>query len=624
MNRVSTKAFVFFYILSFLFFKPNHFIKMSNQENPEVSVEALKGGAFVFTNSDPASTFIPEEFSEEQLMIQAAVRDFGATHVFPNLKRIEKQEEGLSAELFNVAGGLGFLGANIPENYGGLGLDTNTNSVITEEVGTLPSFSVSIAAHTGIGILPIFYFGTEAQKQKYLPALASGEIQAAYCLTEPGSGSDALAARTKAILNPEGTHYSITGQKMWITNSAFASVFIVFAKIDGKAFTGFIVERDSAGLSFGAEEDKLGIKGSSTRQVFFENVQVPVTNILGEIGKGHLIAFNVLNVGRFKLGLMTLGQSKRNSKMAARYANERQQFGVSIGSFGAIKQKLADQAVQIYGLESSVYRISALIQQKVEAFSAEGQPPHLAYLNAAEEYAIECALIKVLGSEVAFNVSDHTVQVHGGNGFSEEYGAARDYRDNRINRIFEGTNEINRILMLNMLLRRVGKGELNAKEAIVKAVKGFTLFEENESVENENNPEKATLMSIKTLFLSLLNEVFEAQAKDANFVKDAQEHMMFLSDIMIDLFAMESIALRVHKLAAQGKDVTYEEKVMEVYFNDGTARIAKNATDFINSLLDEDSASDWLATIALYSQYKLVNVVGNRRYIANQQLAANA
>lgn len=597
---------------------------MSNHVSPELNTEALKGGAFIFAKSEVAHTFIPEELNEEQLMIQAAVRDFGNAHIFSNLKRIEKQEAGVSDELFRVAGELGFLGANIPEQYGGLGLDTNTNSVITEEIGALHSFSVSVAAHTGIGILPIFYFGTEAQKAKYLPPLSNGTMKAAYCLTEPGSGSDALAARTKAILNPEGTHYSITGQKMWITNSAFADIFIVFAKIDGKAFTGFIVERGTPGLSFGAEEDKLGIKGSSTRQVFFENVQVPVANILGEIGKGHLIAFNVLNVGRFKLGFMATGFAKRNALMARKYANERQQFGVSISSFGAIKQKVADQAIQIFASESAAYRASALIQQKVQTFLSEGKPHHLAYLDAAEEYAIECALLKVLGSEVAFNVADHTVQIHGGNGFSEEYGAARDYRDNRINRIFEGTNEINRILMLNMLLRRIGKGELNAQEAIEKAVKGFNLFEENESVESENNPEGAALQSVKTLFLSLLNEVFKAQAKDANFVKDSQELMMFLSDIMIDIFAMESISLRVAKMADMGKDIQVEEKIMEVFFSDATARIAKNATDFITSLLDEDAASNWLATIALYSQYKLVNIVANRRFIANQLLEATA
>ena len=596
---------------------------MSNQLNLDKDTAALKGGAFVYQNSDFNTTFIPEELNEEQLMIRDAVRGFAESHIFPNLKKIEKQENNISSELLREAGELGFLGANIPEAYGGLGLDTNTNSVLTEEIGRMPSFSVSVAAHTGIGILPIFYFGTEEQKLKYLPKLASGESAAAYCLTEPGSGSDALAARTKATLSEDGKHYIINGQKMWITNSAFADVFIVFAKIDGKAFTGFIVERGAEGLSFGAEEDKLGIKGSSTRQVFFENVKVPVENILGEVGKGHLIAFNVLNVGRFKLGMMALGAAKRNTAMAVRYSNERMQFGVPIASFGAIQSKLADQAVQIYATECAHYRTSKLIQQKVESLLEAGKPYHLAYLEAAEEYAIECALLKVLGSETYFNVANHTVQVHGGNGFSEEYGAARDYRDNRINLIFEGTNEINRNLMVGMLFRRAMKGELDMQQAIKVAMKAFLTPSDETSNLPKDNAEKAVVQQVKNLLLTLFGEVASQAMENANFLKDQQELIMYLSDIMIDLFAMESMQLRVEKLQAKGEDVTAQEQLLEVFFNDAVVRVRKNATDFVASLFDADEAAQILRRIQFNVQYKIVNVVAHRRAIAAKLIAAN-
>ncbi len=539
----------------------------------------LGGGEFMYV--DAAQTFVPEQFDEEQQMIRDTVRNFAETRVFPNIKAIEKQQDNIGAKLLEEAGELGLLGANIPEIYGGMALDTNTNSLLTEEIGATMSFSVSVAAHTGIGILPIFYFGTEAQKMKYLPALSSGQMKAAYCLTEPGSGSDALAARSRADLSADGKHYLINGQKMWITNTAFADVFIVFAKIDGDKFTGFIVERGAAGMSFGAEEDKLGIKGSSTRQVFFENVQVPVENILGEIGKGHLIAFNVLNVGRFKLGLMALGAGKRNASMAIRYANERMQFKQPIANFGAIQHKIADQAIMLYTLESACYRASQLIQDKVQSLTAAGSSASAAYLEAAEEYAIECALLKVLGSDAYFAVADHTVQVHGGNGFSEEYGAARDYRDNRINRIFEGTNEINRILMMTMVLRRLPK-EPKAIAALLTPRAAAFAKGTPQSAEGWQN---AVLQSAKATFNALLAECLRAQASGEIELKTEQELAMALSDIMADAFALESSLLRLQKIAALGKTPSSAAAaITQVHAYEVAQRTQKNATEALLAL----------------------------------------
>ena len=338
-----------------------------------VKTDVLLGGEFLIRESRPEDTFVPEELNEEQLMVRQMALDFLKNEIAPNREKIEKREPGLSEQLLVKAGELGLLGAHMPARYGGTELDTNTNTVIAEVLGPCGSFSTSIAAHTGIGMLPILYFGTEAQREKYLPRLISGEMKAAYCLTEPGSGSDALNARTRADLSADGSHYVINGQKMWITNAGFADLFIVFAKIGGEKFTGFIVERNTPGLNLGAEEDKLGIKGSSTRQVFFENAKVPAENVLGEIGKGHLIAFNALNIGRFKLGVMCIGGNKEVVNMAARYANERHQFGQAIGSFGAIQHKLAEMAIRNFAAQSAAYRTSQLMQDKKAAAEEEGR-----------------------------------------------------------------------------------------------------------------------------------------------------------------------------------------------------------------------------------------------------------
>lgn len=581
----------------------------------------LKGGEFIIKESRADDTFIPEEFNEEQKMVHQMVKDF-RKEAGEKVAKLEHQ-----VELMEQAGELGLLKCHIPEAYGGMPFDTNTNTIISEELGAMGGgFATTVAAHTGIGMLPILYFGTEELKLKYLPKLCSGEWKASYCLTEPGSGSDALSAKTRADLTPDGKYYLLNGQKMWITNAGFSNMLIVFAQIDGDKFTGFIVEKDTPGITLGAEEHKLGIKGSSTRQVFFENVKVPAGNVLGQIGKGHLIAFNALNIGRFKLGVMCMGACKRAISISVKYANERQQFKQSISNFGAIKYKLAEQALRTFALESVSYRISDLLQDKKKALMDSGAAYSEAMLEAAEEYAVECAIAKVYGSEVTDYVVDETVQIHGGYGYSEEYPAAAAYRDARINRIYEGTNEINRLLMVSQLLKRSMKGEIDMVGPAWEVQKELSSMPSFESPEGIYGAERKALGDFKKIILMTAGAAVKMQMDGQMNIKEEQEIVMNVADIMIETFAAESLLLRVEKVAGMSdrkhpQDVY--DAMLRVFFNDATSRIQKSATDALASFAEGDLLKTFLMGVKRFTKYLPVNVKNERRKIAAVLIEAN-
>ncbi|MBV6429456.1 MAG: putative acyl-CoA dehydrogenase [Haliscomenobacter sp.] len=587
---------------------------------------ALRGGEFLLRPSQPADVFIPEEISEEQRMIRETVREFVHTEILPNWERIDKQEEGFVPGLIKKLAELGIVGAHMPEAYGGIALDNNTNTFITEEMGASGSFSVSFSAHTGIGMLPILYYGTEAQKQKYLPGLISGELKAAYCLTEPGSGSDALAAKTRADLTPDGQFYVLNGQKMWITNSGFADLFVVFAKIGGEKFTGFIVERNSEGLTFGAEENKLGIKGSSTRQVFFENVHVPAENLLGEIGKGHLIAFNILNVGRFKLGIGVMGGAKKVASLSVQYANERVQFGEPISHFGAIQHKLAEQAIRNFAVESAIYRVSNLLEIKAQEAMHAGASYAEARQLAAEEYAIECAILKVAGSEALDYVVDEMVQIYGGMGYSEEAPAARAYRDARINRIFEGTNEINRMLTVDMLFKRAMKGAIDLVGPAWAVQKELASMPSMEAVTGAYGEEKKALEDFKKIVLMTAGAAAKMQMDGKLNLKEAQEVLMSVADMLIELFVAESLLLRVEKLSSMETPIDQDtyDAILQTYFHDAGFRIQKSSTDALTAFAEGDLLRTFLMGLKRFSKYPPRNVMSLRRKIASALIEANA
>jgi len=582
----------------------------------------FKGGEYIIREQEASSIFIPEQFDEEQKMMADMARDFLATEVHPILDRIDAQEPGLMEKLLEKAGELGLLATSIPEQYEGFGKDFNTSLLLTEIVGAGHSFAVALAAHTGIGTLPILYFGTEEQKKKYLPKLASGEWKASYCLTEPGSGSDALAAKTKAVLSADGSHYILNGQKMWITNAGFADTFIVFAQIDGDKFTGFIVEKGE-GVSLGNEEHKMGIKGSSTRQVFFNDCKVPKENVLGEIGKGHLIAFNILNIGRIKLAAAALGGSTRVSTLSIQYAKERIQFKQPIANFGAIQYKLAEQAIRIYTVQSAMYRAGQGIQDAEEELVKQGKTYEEALLAAAQEYAIECAMLKVAGSETLDYVSDEGVQILGGYGFSADYPMDRSYRDSRINRIFEVTNEINRMLTMDMFLKKAMKGELDlmgpamAVQKELMAIPDFGAEDEGLFAD-----EKKAIKNMKKALLMLAGA---AAQKYMDKLASEQEILMNLADIAIDIYVAESTLLRTEKLISiKGEDaVKGQIDMTKVNVFDAADRINIAGKNAINSMSDGDMQRMMLMGLKRFTKVAPLNTKDARRRIAAQLIEAN-
>lgn len=583
----------------------------------------LNGGEWLIKESDTSNLFIPEDFTEEQKMVRDLGLQFVKTEVMPLLDRINNLEPGLMPSLLKKAGDLGMLGVSVPEEYGGLGKDLITSTIINEAFGAGYSFCVSFTAHTGIGSMPILYFGTEEQRKKYTTKLASGEYLGSYGLTEPNSGSDALSAKTSAKLSSDGKYYLLNGQKIWITNGGFADVYTVFAKVDGDKFTAFIVERGFEGFTQGPEEHKMGIKGSSTVQLYFQDCKVPVANVLGEIGRGHIIAFNTLNTGRYKLCAATLGGSKAAADIAVQYAKTREQFNTAIANFGAIKHKLAEMAIRIWVGDSALYRTGKLIDDKEAELKAQGASFEKAYLGAAEEYAIECAMLKVYGSEVLDYVVDEGVQIHGGNGFSDEYQISKAYRDSRINRIYEGTNEINRMLTVDMILKRAMKGKLNLMGpamAVSKELMSIPDFGNEE--EGPFAIEKKYVANFKKAILLVAGAA--VQKLMMNLEKE-QEVIMNLADMAIDTYNAESALLRVMKLTETYGEpsASYQADMMRTYLYDAADRISKAGKDALNAFAEGDELHMMHIGLKRFTKVQPFNTKDARRRIADKMIAEN-
>ncbi|MBE3588678.1 MAG: acyl-CoA dehydrogenase family protein [Thermoanaerobacteraceae bacterium] len=576
-----------------------------------------KGGAFLLETISPQDVFTPEDFSDEHRMIRDTVADFAANELAPRAEELEHQPEGLMRELLVKAGELGLLSADIPEEYGGSDLGKLASIIITENIVAGGSFALGHGAHTGIGSLPIVFFGNEEQKQRYLPKLATGEYIAAYALTEPNAGSDALSARTKAVLSPDGKHYILNGEKMFITNSGIADVFVTYAKVDGEKFTAFIVDRDTPGFSLGAEEKKMGIKGSSTRSLIFEDAKVPVENLLGEIGKGHVIAFNILNIGRLKLGAGCVGSAKLALELAARYALQREQFGQPIARFGLIQHKLAQMNAKSYAAESVIYRLTGMIEESLADKSGGA-----AVAAAIEEYALECSIAKVLCSEVLDYVVDEMVQIYGGYGYIQDYPAERFYRDSRINRIFEGTNEINRLIIPATLVRRAMKGQLALLPA-ARALAGEILNLRAAAPEEDGKPlaaERSMVAMAKKLFLLVGGQAVE---KYMDKLAQEQEIIGILADLVIQIYAMESAIFRALK-AWEADPPAARTKLLlaQTYVQDAFPLLEKWAKEAMCFLFEGDMLQTQLSIVKRLCKYQPVNLIGLRRQIAARVLEA--
>ena len=596
----------------------------------EANKTSIKGGEFLIKETLSSQIFIPEEFTEEQRMIADTCREFLGKEIWPILDEIDhaKSPELISG-LMDKAGELGLLGTAVPEEYGGFGMNFNTSMLVAEATGAGNSFSVALSAHTGIGTLPILYYGNEAQKSKYLPKLATGEWKAAYCLTEPDSGSDANSGKTKAILTSDGQHYAITGQKMWITNGGFADVFIVFAKIEengqtDKNLSAFIIEKSSGGITMNAPEHKMGIKGSDTRQIFFNDCLVPVENMLSERGNGFKIAVNILNIGRIKLAAAALGGAKRVTQQAIAYANERKQFGTAISQFGAIKHKLAEMATQMFASESASYRVGQNIDDLISTFQEKGMSDAESKLKALEELAIECAIMKVHGSEVLDFVVDEGVQIYGGMGFSADAPMDRAYRDSRINRIFEGTNEINRLLVVDMVLKRAMKGQIDLMGPAMAVGKEIMSIPDFSMSEDETlfAAEKKVIQNLKKAALMVAGAAVQ---KFMMKLSEEQEIIMNLADMVIEIYAAESVLLRVEKrIELLGADANKLHQDMAIiYLHRAVEKVNNAGRAAITSFAESDELRVMLMGLKRFTKIEPVNLKDARRSVADELIAKN-
>ncbi|MDC1452066.1 acyl-CoA dehydrogenase family protein [Vicingaceae bacterium] len=582
----------------------------------------IKGGEFLIKETLANDIFIPEQYDEEQKMIAQSCQDFLEQEIYPELDELDALTEGLMASKITKAGELGLCGISVPEELGGFGKNFVTSMLTAEVTGAGHSFAVALSAHTGIGTLPILYYGNDAQKQMYIPKLASGEWKGCYCLTEPSSGSDANSGKTKAVPSEDRESYAINGQKMWITNGGFAHVLTVFAKIeDDINLSAFILTADMPGITMNPEEKKLGIKGSSTRQIFFNDVKIPKGNLLGERGEGFKIALNILNIGRAKLAGAALGASKAAISRSINFANERQQFGRPIAKYGAIRFKLAEQTIKAFATESALYRLSQNITDTIKAHEAEGMDKQAATLEGLREYAAECAMLKVHGSETLDYVVDEGVQIYGGMGYSAEADMERAYRDARINRIFEGTNEINRMLTVDIILKRAMKGELNILEPAMKVAEELMEipdFDYDDS--GAYASEKRTVANFKKAVL--LTASAAAKTLATSLAKE-QEVLMNIADMTMETYVSESMILRVEKMKAMGLNYELQEKIMQTYIYDAADRVHKHGKDAINAFATGDEQMGMLMGIKRFTKHGPINTKENRQAIAQKMVAEN-
>ena len=584
------------------------------------SEQVVKGGAWLIDPTDPATVMTPEKITDEQRMIQQTAHDFIKGEVLPVVERLEKKEWSLNRELLKKCGALGLLGTNIPETYGGVDLDKIATLIVSEQVAGQASFATTFGAQANLTILPIYMFGTEAQRQKYLPGLVSGEMAGAYCLSESGSGSDALGAKTKAMKQADGS-FVLSGEKMWISNGGFADVYIIFAKVDGEHFTAFIVERKWPGVSSGKEEHKLGLHGSSTTPIILQDVKVPADAVLGEIGKGHKVAFNVLNFGRFKLGAMSCGGAKINIQEAAKYAASRKQFNTPIASFGAIKHKLGEMTARVYALESMMYRTAGLIDQRIAATPDRKQNDPTPMLSALEEFAVEASIAKVLGSETVDYVIDENLQIHGGNGFVHDYPPEGHYRDARVNRIFEGTNEINRLLIPGMLMKKAMKGELPLMQA-AKALQDEIMSPSMSVPDDGDGVLMAESRAVGAFKKVVLLVAGTAMQRYGTKIESEQEVLSFLADILIDTYASESAVLRAQDAAGRKlSNAQLHQDAARVAVNESAGRIELAARSALAAMADGDVLRTQLAALRRLLKVTPANTVELRRKLADATVA---